>query len=119
MNALCWLISSGDKSIPRDHIHPRATLMGALGMATSRPFPPLVLCTELAAFFEARGSSKPTQGGKEYFGFERTSYGIVHVRTDGERLLIFTHSGKKGIKEAYRFRVDVNHAATPEAVKLR
>ncbi len=88
-------------------------------MATSRPFPPLILCTELAAFFQARGYSKPTVGGKEYFGFERTTFGIVHVRTDGKRLLIFTHSGKKGLKEAYRFRVDANHVAEPEEVKER
>lgn len=119
MNAICWLISSGDESSAKEYIHPRATLMGALGMATSRPSPPLVLCTELAAFFEVRGYSKPTGGGKEYFGFERTEFGIVHVRTDGERLLIFTHSGKKGLKEAYRYRVNATHTAKQEKVKQR
>ena len=64
-----------------------------------------------------RGFSKPVDGSKTYFGFERSSFGIVHVRTDGERLLIFTHSGKKGLKEAYRFRVDATHRATPGEVK--
>ena len=29
------------------------------------------------------------------FGFERTNFGIIHIRTDGERVLVFTHSGKK------------------------
>src|SRR4029078_6784917 len=44
-----------------------------------------------------------------YFGFERTNFGIIHVRTDGERVLVFTPSGKKGMREAYRFIVDANH----------
>lgn len=119
MNALCWLISSGDESSRKEYIHPRATLMGALGMATSRTFPPLVLCTELAAFFEMRGPSKTLDGKSKFFGFERTSFGIVHVRTDGERLLVFTHSGRKGLKEAYRFRVHQDHSATQEKVVRR
>ena len=45
-----------------------------------------------------------------YFGFDRTNFGIIHVRTDGERVLVFTHSGKEGMREAYRFTVDANHA---------
>ena len=28
---------------------------------------------------------------------------------DGERVLVFTHSGKEGMREAYRFTVDGNH----------
>jgi hypothetical protein len=28
-----------------------------------------------------------------------------HVRTDGSRVLAFTHSGKEGMNEAYRFTV--------------
>jgi hypothetical protein len=50
-----------------------------------------------------------------YFGFERTNFGIIHVRTDGERVLVFTHSGKKGMREAYRFTVDANHHIKFEA----
>jgi hypothetical protein len=45
-----------------------------------------------------------------YFGFERTNFGIIHIRTDGERVLVFTHSGKAGMREAYRFTVAANHA---------
>ncbi|MGH7835000.1 MAG: hypothetical protein ACREQK_15255, partial [Candidatus Binatia bacterium] len=45
-----------------------------------------------------------------FFGFERTNFGIIHVRTDGERVLVFTHSGKEGMREAYRFTVDGNHS---------
>ena len=37
--------------------------------------------------------------------FERTNFGIIHLRTDGERVLVFTHSGRAGLNEAYRFTV--------------
>jgi beta-lactamase superfamily II metal-dependent hydrolase len=44
-----------------------------------------------------------------YHGFERTNFGIIHIRTDGERVLVFTHSGKEGMREAYRFTVNESH----------
>jgi beta-lactamase superfamily II metal-dependent hydrolase len=113
VNPVVSLISSGDENSRKEYIHPRANLMAALGRA-SRGDQPLVFCTELAAFFETRGPSKilkkdgsPT--GPTYFGFERTNFGIIHVRTDGERVLVFTHSGQEQLKEAYRFNVDKNH----------
>jgi hypothetical protein len=102
---------------------PRATLMAALGKA-SRTTPAIIFVTELAAFFKMRGPSKddePQAGEpKSYFGFERTNFGIVHVRTDGERVLALTHSGKKGMNEAYRFAVDANGNVTfaPEVEKV-
>ena len=105
------LISSGDESSRKEHIHPRATLMGALGHI-GRGDTSLVFCTELAAFFELRGLSKALEGkkkGKTYFGFERTNFGIIQIRTDGRRVLVFTHSGKADMKEAYRFTVDDKH----------
>lgn len=105
------LISSGDESSRKEHIHPRATLVGALGQV-ARGDTSLVFCTELAAFFELRGLSKALEGKKEgetYFGFERTNFGIIQIRTDGERVLVFTHSGKSEMKEAYRFTVDDKH----------
>ena len=40
---------------------------------------------------------------KSFFGFSRTAYGIVRVRTDGERLLVFTNSGQADLKEAYAY----------------
>ncbi len=101
------IVSSGDESSRKEHIHPRATLMGALGKA-SRGDTAIVLCTELAAFFELRGMSN-SDNGKRYFGFERTNFGIIQIRTDGKRVLVFTHSGKAGMKEAYCFTVDKNH----------
>lgn len=108
------LVSSGDESAKHEHIHPRATLMAALGKA-SRSMPAIIFATELAAFFAYRGwvTDKVISGKQEpeFEGFERTNFGIIHVRTDGERVLALTHSGKRGMNEAYRFTV----SATGEA----
>ncbi|HPO14910.1 MAG TPA: competence protein [Candidatus Hydrogenedentes bacterium] len=114
------LISSGDESSRKEYIHPRAELVGALGKA-SRTDKPLILCTELSAFFRWRDLSQPIKDKNKtpYYGFERTAYGIVHVRTDGERILVFTHSGKDDLKEAYRFRVDKKHNVKCEPVEKR
>ncbi len=117
------LVSSGDESARHEHIHPRATLMAALG-AASRQMPAVIFSTELAAFFAYRGPSSDqavTPGQKKLFeAFERTNFGIIHVRTDGERVLAFTHSGKKNLNEAYRFTVsgtgEVRFAAEATAV---
>lgn len=102
------LISSGDESSRKEHIHPRASLMGALGRV-ARDDLSLIFCTELAAFFEYRNLCQQKSTGKVFHGFERTNFGIVHIRTDGERVLVFTHSGKRGMNEAYRFTVDKKH----------
>ena len=140
MRPVVSLISSGDESADKEHIHPRATLVSALGKV-SRGETGVVLCTELAAFFAKRDhsherrriakfydgdqaitraelrkfySANPRSREDEaalpsFFGFERTNFGIIHIRTDGERVLVFTHSGKEGMREAYRFTVDENH----------
>jgi len=102
------LISSGDESETKEYIHPRATLLAALGKA-SRTTPAIIFITELAAFFKvigytARPADKPDKPDP-FFAFERTNFGIAHIRTDGERVLAFTHSGKEGMNEAYRFTV--------------
>ncbi len=108
------LISSGDETESKEYIHPRATLMAALGQA-SRGTPAVIFNTELAAFFAYRGTViQPAGDGKperRFEGFERTNFGIVHIRTDGTRVLAFTHSGKKGMNEAYRFTVSATGAA--------
>ena len=143
MRPVVSLISSGDESANKEHIHPRATLVSALGKV-SRGDTGIVLCTELAAFFAMRAHShqrpriakfydgdeattitradlrkfyNATRRSKEdeealpsFFAFERTNFGIIHIRTDGERVLVFTHSGKQGMRESYRFTVDANHA---------
>jgi beta-lactamase superfamily II metal-dependent hydrolase len=109
VGAAISLISSGDESADKEHIHPRATLVGALGRA-ARSDLSVVFITELAAFFRKRGDAvqsraKTPDDAKPFFAFERTNFGIVHLRTDGERLLAFTHSGEKGTNEAYAFSV--------------
>lgn len=143
MKPVVSIISSGDETARTEHIHPRATLVSALGKV-SRGETGVVLCTELVAFFKMRDYShtraeiadmykkagndplaraalhefykvlRRTQEDREllpdYFGFERTNFGIIHIRTDGERVLVFTHSGKEGMREAYRFTVDANHS---------
>lgn len=115
------LVSSGDESLRYEHIHPRATLMAALGKA-SRQMPAIIFATELAAFFAYRGPSTDKQVSRgqkaDYEGFERLNYGIIHVRTDGDRVLAFTHSGERGLNEAYRFRVSTTGEITfaPKAV---
>ncbi|MCG8463038.1 MAG: MBL fold metallo-hydrolase, partial [Holophagales bacterium] len=134
------LVSSGDESGFKEHIHPRATLMSALGRAMHGETG-VILCTELAAFFaikqychsrrdladyfEARRDrtftgdelykmfrgASPCPGDdmpRYFYGFERSNFGIVHIRTDGRRVLVFTHSGKKGLNEAYRFEVSLD-----------
>ena len=151
MRPVVSLISSGDESAGKEHIHPRATLVSALGRV-SRGETGIVLSTELTAFFakrdysherneiakflksedlrnfvnvdeqcrvdirelraffnKKRRSSKEERALESFFGFERTNFGIIHIRTDGERVLVFTHSGKRGMREAYRFTVDSSH----------
>ncbi|MDA0824540.1 MAG: SH3 domain-containing protein [Proteobacteria bacterium] len=129
------IISSGDESAVKEHIHPRATLMAALGKVM-RGNTGLIFSTELAAFFTKRDYAHEREVLKKYFkdretdqftgaeiaklftgrldagdpepdffAFERTNFGIIHVRTDGERVLIFTHSGRRGVNEAYVFTV--------------
>jgi hypothetical protein len=128
------LVSSGDEDTFHEHIHPRATLMAALGRSMPGTAG-LVLSTELAAFFETRDYASTRRDLQAFFkghekkqwkrdelvklfagqwdegdppafySFERTNFGIIHIRTDGERVLVFTHSGKVGLNEAYRLRV--------------
>lgn len=95
----------------KEYIHPRATLMGALGKH-SRTDRPLIFVTEMVEFFKREGWAKVTakrQGNKpvkEFFAFSRTAYGVVHVRTDCKKILVFTHSGQKGLKEAYSYLIE-------------
>jgi len=145
MSPVAAIISSGDESPSKDHIHPRATLMAALGKVM-RMDTGIIFNTELAAFFSKRDYAHKREDLKKYFkdrkdqtfsgadiaklftgrvddgdprpsffAFERTNFGIIHIRTDGERVLIFTHSGKKGLNEAYVFTVkQVNGARVVE-----
>ena len=125
------VISSGDESEQKEYIHPRATLVGALGRYSRVP-EPLVFCTELVAFFKRIGwsfkdANQTSESGndevcldtdtKRFYGFERTAYGMVKVRTDGERLLVSTNSGKDDMQEACAY--ERNDHGEPIAVAVR
>ncbi len=115
------VVSSGDESARKEYIHPRATLMGALGR-WSRVDEPLVFVTELVAFFNVEGWSRltdPKQAKKRgaFFGFSRSAFGIVKTRTDGHRLLVYTDSGNVQMKEAYAYRLDDSGVPVPADVK--
>jgi hypothetical protein len=122
------VVSSGDESAQKEFIHPRATLMAALGKHARQDVPePLVLVTELAAFFNLEGWVAPdtTQKGegftrrtKPFFAFTRSAFGTVKMRTDGQRLLVFTYSGKDDLKEAYAFTVANGQVSPAEISKV-
>lgn len=121
VSPIASVVSSGDESARKEYIHPRATLMGALGRH-SRGDEPLIFVTELVAFFNMEGWAQLTDKKEsakrgEFFAFSRTAYGIVKTRTDGERLLIYTDSGKADLKEAYAFALDRNGAPVPASVR--
>jgi hypothetical protein len=131
------VVSSGDESEQKEFIHPRATLVGALGRH-SRVDEPIVLVTELAAFFAVRGfvgtqwHSMVTglkkkdlagvvdlarKGNESFFAFSRAAFGIVRTRTDGKRLLVYTDSANVSLKEAYAFDVGSGGAVRASAVR--
>jgi hypothetical protein len=114
------VVSSGDESARKEYIHPRATLMGALGRY-SRIEEPLIFVTELVAFFNLEGYARLTDKKKdtkrgEFFAFSRTAYGIVKTRTDGSRMLVYTDSGIVDMKEAYCYTLDQNGLPVPAPV---
>lgn len=104
------VVSSGDENETKEYIHPRAGLVGALGKYSRATVErPLVYVTEMVAFFKRLGEIdyKGSKGeGHIKNAYQKTTFGIVHVRTDGERVLVATHSGKDDMKETYVFHVD-------------
>jgi beta-lactamase superfamily II metal-dependent hydrolase len=114
------VVSSGDENARKEYIHPRATLMGALGK-WSRGQEPLIFVTELVAFFNVEGWSRSVDEVKarkegDFFGFSRAAYGIVKTRTDGKRLFVYTDSGNVAMKEAYAYQLDAAGVPEPAAV---
>jgi beta-lactamase superfamily II metal-dependent hydrolase len=110
------VISSGDENESTEYIHPRAGLVGALGKYSNPAVErPLIYVTEMVAFFKRIGRAKivrldaKTEKDKEPFevtnAYNKTVFGIVHIRTDGKRVLVVTHSGTPN-KESYAFKVD-------------
>ena len=114
------VVSSGDESARKEYIHPRATLMGALGKWSRVP-EPLIFVTELVAFFNVEGWSRLSDRKKakkrgEFFGFSRTAFGTVKTRTDGKRMFIYTDSGNIQKKEAYAYALDPSGVPVPAPV---
>lgn len=136
------VVSSGDESARKEFIHPRATLMGALGKA-SRLREPLIFVTELVAFFQAEDYVTPEchesipgavagadgtvtvreldrkKRRPRFYAFRRAAFGLVKVRTDGKRLLVVTDSANVGLKEAYRFEMTDGDAPQICAARVR
>jgi beta-lactamase superfamily II metal-dependent hydrolase len=117
------VVSSGDESARKEFIHPRATLMGALGKWSRVP-EPLIFVTELVAFMQMEGVAKlahpKTKKEKErgeFFAFSRAAFGIVKTRTDGKRLLVYTDSANVQMKEAYAYALDATGVPQPSPVK--
>lgn len=114
------IVSSGDESAQKEYIHPRATLMGALGKWSRVP-EPLIFVTELVAFFNVEGWSRLADDKKaakrgQFFGFSRTAFGIVKTRTNGKRLFVYTDSGNIQMKEAYAYALDSSGVPQPANV---
>ena len=107
VNPLISVVSSGDESVMKEYIHPRANLMAALGRSSRGPMP-LLFSTELAAFFAERGYIKPESHRREdgalksvpkkdkrgaFWAFERLAWGAVFMRSNGERITARLHDG--------------------------
>lgn len=111
---LVSIISAGDEDARRDYLHPRANLLAMLGHSR-RGEEPVVFVTNLAAFDEwageafravkTGGSWKPDVAQGVFYARERTAYGIIHVRTDGRRLLVVRRGARKDRVEAYAYEV--------------
>lgn len=99
VNPVVSVISSGDDRKASEYIHPRATLLAALGHGARDGG--AIFVTELVAFFETVGTA--SAGGEHFFAFKRTAYGIIRVRMSEDRMLVYTDSGKPDMKEAYVF----------------
>ena len=130
------VVSSGDESARKEYIHPRATLVGALGKY-SRLEEPLVFVTELVAFFQVEDFVSPEchkmkdgvavikdgaaaldpKAKQRFFAFSRAAFGLVTVRTDGVRLLVCTNSGRSDLREAYAFVMDDHGKPIPSPVR--
>jgi Metallo-beta-lactamase superfamily len=122
---LVSVVSSGDEIADsfHEHIHPRATLVSALGRH-GRDASSVVFITELVAFFEMVGwvrpdakdgvnGKAPEAKDRDFFAFRRTAFGLVRVRTDGKRLLVYTNSGLDTMKEAYAYTAAAPGEVTP------
>lgn len=129
VSPLVSVVSAGDENERQEYMHPRANLMAALGRCSRLGgADPLIFVTELAAFFRVEGYVTPhpefvggpdqTKRRKSFFAFSRTAFGLVRIRTDGKRLLVYTYSGKDDLKEAYAFKVKDGVAVGDKVTKV-
>ena len=82
---------------------------------------PVILVTEMVAFFgnlnDADKQVARQAGIKDWFRLVRKDeFGIVHVRTDGKRLLVVTRGANPDEVEAYAYLVEASHAVKTVAV---
>jgi beta-lactamase superfamily II metal-dependent hydrolase len=140
VSPLVSVVSSGDESSQKEFIHPRASLVGALGKS-SRIDKPIILVTELVAFFSVRGyvdtdfhdmrkGVKLKKGSKvidlvalgkkdkRFFAFSRVAFGMVKMRTDGTRLLVYTDSGNVKLKEAYAYEMTADGPRAANVIRV-
>jgi len=125
VESLVSVISAGDDDARRDYLHPRANLLGLLGRA-DRGAEPVIFVTNLSGFDRWAGPAfhavrhpsgwvPDTQRGT-FYARERSVYGIVHVRTDGSRLLVVRRGARPERVEAYSFEIGHDGRARPLAV---
>jgi hypothetical protein len=87
---------------------------------------PVVFVTNLAAFDRWAGEAfyaakdgdgwKPDVAKGVFYARERTAYGIIHVRTDGRRLLVVRRGAREDRQEAYAYLVEADGSATSSAI---
>lgn len=122
---LVSVISAGDEDARRDYLHPRANLLAMLGQVR-RGAEPVVFVTNLSAFDRWAGEAfyavregdtwQPDIARGVFYARERTAFGIIHLRTDGERLLVARKGARKDRHEAYAYVVAADGSATSVAI---
>lgn len=126
VRATVSIISAGDEDAMRDHLHPRANVVGALGRS-GRGDTPLIFVTNLAAFDKyagrafpavetAKGEWVPKTDEGTFYARERTVFGIIHVRTDGEQLLVARRGASLSRREEYAFQLSAT--AEPRSIPV-
>lgn len=125
---LVSIISAGDEDARRDYLHPRANVLGMLG-GGERGSRSVIFCTNLAAFDrwvgrafraveQANGTWTPDITAGTFYARERSVHGIVHVRTDGKRLLVVRRGARADRQELYAFNVADDGSATSSDTTL-
>jgi hypothetical protein len=116
------VVSSGDETSRTEFIHPRATLINALGRH-ARGDLSVVFITEMVAFFRDGRPGHPERPAEARQGPGTTVLRVPanRLRVDPgqhrRRLLVFSDTGKRDVKEAYAY--DIPPAGEPRPSSLR